>query len=204
MNTRFLKENFALIVGLTLPVLLMAGFMVAANLPSTLSDPPQYDLIFAVADYPANLQSLPVSVRLVVRDGVLKGQYTKNTPAPGNVYVGGPWKKLYRYQAGPQTVRELSFGFPPDTEAITGTREDTVEATADLTLDTTLRSPDGYELTYGNTGRSGLLTDLFWSSYSTEPRLRKGSSSVRLTTGDSRTYFYAGNVEFIGWVTAKK
>src|SRR5689334_16179425 len=65
-NKQFLKDNFALIVGLALPVLLMAGFLVVANLPSTLADPPKYDLVFAVPDYQANVQNLPVAVRLVV------------------------------------------------------------------------------------------------------------------------------------------
>ena len=46
-------------------------------------------------------------------------------------------------------------------EAIEGTREDPVAATAGLELDTTLQSPDGYELSFGD-GRGGglLLRDL--------------------------------------------
>jgi len=199
VSKSFFKENFVLIVGLTLPVLLMAGFMVASNLPGSFADPPKHDLIFAANDFAPNSNNLPINVRLVVKDHVLKAQYTRVAPQPGG-YYGGGWKKLYRYEAGSKAVRELTFGIPADIEAITGTREETVDATKDLRLDTTLRSPDGYELTFGDGGRSGILTGIFWSSYSSEPRLKKGSSSVRLTTGDNRTYFYSGNVEFIGWV----
>jgi hypothetical protein len=112
---------------------------------------------------------------------------------------------LYRYQAGPQSVRELPFAIPKDLVSITQAREDTVEATKDLKLDTILRAPDGYELDYGSSrSGGGLLTDIFWSSSSSEPRLRKGASSVRLRTGDGRTSFYAGNVEFIGWVVGTR
>ena len=57
--------------------------------------------------------------------------------------AGGAWKKLYRYQAGPQTVRELPFGLPQDVASIAQMREDTVDATKDVKLDTTLRAPDG-------------------------------------------------------------
>jgi hypothetical protein len=203
--TKFLKDNFVLVVGLTLPILLMVGFIVFSTLPRSLSDPPQHDLIFATPDYSGSSNNLPVGVMLIVKDGVLKAQYTRLTQAPGGGYYGGGgWKKLYRYQAGPQTVRELTFGIPQDVASIEQMREDTVDATRDLTLDTTLRARDGYELENDvNRGR-GLLTDIFWSSSSSEPRLRKGASSVRLRTGDGRTSFYAGNVEFIGWVVGTR
>jgi hypothetical protein len=200
---KFIKENFVLIVGLTLPVLLMAGFLVASNLPSTLSDPPKHDLIFAVTDSPGTVTNLPIVLRLVVKDRVLKAQYTRVTDGPGGA-SSAFWKKLYRYEAGPRTVRQLTFGVPADVDAITGTREETVEATAGLLLDTTLQSPDGYELSFGDSRPRGLFNELFWSSYSNELRLRKGASSVRLSIGDGRTYLYPGNVEFIGWVVGQK
>jgi hypothetical protein len=202
--TKFLKDNFVLVVGLTLPILLMIGFIVFSTLPRSLSNPPQHDLVFAMPDYSGANANPPVIVRLVVRDGVLKAQYTRVAPAPNGAYYGGGWKKLYRYQAGPQTVRELAFGIPQDVASIAQMREDTVEATRDLKLDTTLRAPDGYELDYGSNRGRGLLTDIFWSSSSDEPRLRKGASSVQLRTGDGRTAFYAGNVEFIGWVVGTR
>jgi hypothetical protein len=202
--TKFLKDNFVLVVGLTLPILLMIGFIVFSTLPRSLSNPPQHDLIFAVPDYSVSSNNLPVNVTLLVRDGLLKAQYTRVAQAPNGGYYGGGWKKLYRYQAGPQTVRELPFGIPQDVAAIDQMREDTVDATKDVKLDTTLRAPDGYELQYDVRGGRGLLTDIFWSSSSSEPRLRKGTSSVRLRTGDGRTTFYVGSVEFIGWVVGTR
>jgi hypothetical protein len=203
--TKFLKDNFVLVVGLTLPILLMIGFIVFSTLPRSLSDPPQYDLIFAVPDYSVAGNTLPVNVMLIVKDGQLKAQYTRVAQAPTGGYYGSTgWKKLYRYQAGPQTVRELPFGIPQDVASIAPTREDVVDATKDLKLDTTLRAPDGYELDYRSNRSRGLLTDIFGGSSSYEPRLRKGASSVRLRTGDGRTPFYAGNVEFIGWVVGTR
>ena len=202
--TKFLKDNFVLVVGLTLPILLMIGFIVFSTLPRSLTNPPQHDLVFAMPDYSGANANPPVTVTLVVRDGVLKAQYTRVAQAPNGGYYGGGWKKLYRYQAGPQSVRELPLGLPQDVASIAQMREDTVDATKDVKLDTTLRAPDGYELQYDlNRGR-GLLTDIFWSSSSYEPRLRKGASSVRLRTGDGRTTFYTGSVEFIGWVVGTR
>jgi hypothetical protein len=201
--TKFLKDNFVLVVGLTLPILLMIGFIVFSSLPRSLTDPPQHDLIFAAPDYSAS-SNLPVNVMLIVKDGELKAQYTRVAQAPNGGYYSSGWKKLYRYQAGPQTVRELAFGIPQDVASIVPMREDVVDATKDLKLDTTLRAPDGYELDYGSSRSRGLLTDIFGGSSSYEPRLRKGASSVRLRTGDGRIAFYAGNVEFIGWVVGTR
>lgn len=201
MSKSFLKDNFVLIVGLTLPILLMIGFIVVSSLPRALSEPPKYDLIFAVVDYSPPVMNPPLSLALVVKDGVLKAQYS---PVRAGTNYSSAWKKLYRYEAGSQSVQQLTFGIPLHLGDITTTREETVEATASLRLDTRLRAPDGYELTYGRSSRGGLLTDIFWSSYSSETRLRKGASSVRLATGDGRTEFYASNIEFIGWVVGTK
>ena len=49
--TKFLKDNFVLVVGLTLPILLMIGFIVFSTLPRSLSDPPQHDLQITGADF---------------------------------------------------------------------------------------------------------------------------------------------------------
>ena len=201
----FFKENFVLIVGLSLPVLLIVGFMVASSLPQVLSDPPKYDLVFSTTDYPPNANNIPISVRLVVKDGVLTAQYARTPVAPGN-FPYNSWKKLYIYEAKTQKVRQLTFGFPTDVDAITNTREETVEATKNMKLDTTLQSPDGYQLSYDGYSHSGLLNGVFWGGggYSREPRLKKGSASVRLTTGDENTYFSYGAVEFVGWASGNR
>ena len=143
------------------------------------------------------------SVRFVVRDGVLKAQYVR-TPAPPGGYPYNAWKKLYIYDAKSRKVRQLTFGFPPDMDKMAGTTEEIVEATKGLRLNTTLQSPDGYEISYDGYSHSGLLNEVFWGgSYSHEPQLKKGSSSVRLTTGDGNTSFYYGSIEFIGWATGR-
>lgn len=193
----FIKKNFALIMGLGLPVLLMAVFFIASTLPQTLSDPPKYDMVFSTQDYSSGT-ALPVGVNFMVKDSVLKAQYIK-LPQPGSYNT---WRKLYVYESKTQKVRELPFGLPADVDQITGTREDTVDATKDMKLDTTLESPDGYTLSYDGYSHSGLMNGLFWGGggYSNESRLRKGSSSVKIASADGRTSFYYGQIQFIGWV----
>jgi hypothetical protein len=194
---RIIKENFVLIIGITLPVLLMTGFMLASSIPQTLTDPPQYDLVFSTVDYSsANANNIPLSVRLVVKEGVLIAQYTRNKNTNNYNY----WKKLYIYESSTRTTRELPFGYPADMSKITDMREEPVEPLMGKKLSTTLVSPDGYELSFDGYSHSGLLNGIFGGGHSSEPRLRKGASSIRLISGDSRISFYYGNVEFVGWV----
>jgi len=194
------KENLVLIVGLTLPVLLMIGFLIASSLPP-LGDPPKYDLIFTTQDYqgPANL---PVTVQLIVKDGVLRAQYVRWLPGPNAFVTNNVWKKLYIYEAGRQTVRELPFGLPAGIDKIEGIKEEVVEATKGMKLDTTLKAPDGYELTHEGYRYRGLVNDLLWnfSHSSNKMRLRKGATSFPLSTGKNDSYFYYGDAVFIGWV----
>lgn len=195
---KWIRENFVLLVGLTLPVLLILGFLLASSLPQKLEKPPAYDLVFSVDDYNSSTaNAVPIGVRLVVKEGVLVAQYTRLDQVNNNYHY---WKKIYLYEAATQKVRELPFGYPADMDSITDMREEPVEALSGRVLDTTLQAPDGYELSWDGYSHSGLLNELLWSSYSREPRLRKGSSSVRLTTGDSNTSFYYGGIQFVGWV----
>jgi hypothetical protein len=196
----FVRDNVVLVVGLALPILLMIGFLAASSLPQRLADPPRYSLVFSVSDYSSTTQGVPIAARLVVKDGVLKAQYTKTVPPAGG-YVNNGWKKLYLYDATTRSVRELAFGFPANPETIEGMREETVEATRDLRFDTNLRAPDGYELTQGGRSGSGLISEIFWrSSDWNGPRLTKDGSSVSLTSVDGRPVFAVNAVEFVGWV----
>src|SRR5215813_5657813 len=190
----FVKANLVLVVGLSLPIVLMAGFLVASGLPQRMADPPKYSLVFAVTDFSQGVSGIPVSVSFVVQDGVLKAQYIKLPPQPTG-YVNNAWKKLYLYDAATQKVRELSFGFPPNMDTIEGTSVEVVDATRTMQLNTTLQSPDGYELSHDYGSRSGLINKIFWGGgYSNEYRLRKDGSSVRLPLASANVPY--GTIEF--------
>jgi len=195
---KFIRENLVLVIGLTVPVLLMAGFMAVSALPDRLSDPPQYDLVFTTNEYPST--PVPITVRLIVKGGALVAQYSR---PPGQTGPFGVWKKLFVYEGSSRRVRQLTLGFPTDMGTLEGTREEAVASAAQFKLDTTLQSPDGYELAYGDRGGGGLLLEIFGGSRGYEPRLRKGSRSVPLSPGVGQPAFDYGGVEFVGWVTAR-
>jgi hypothetical protein len=193
---KFVKENLVLLAGIALPVVMMIGFLVASSLPQTLANPPQYDLVFFTDDYSSNSNgNLATTVNLVVRDGTLVAQYV---PAGENNY--GYWKKIYRFEAATQTIREIPFGFPPDFSTLTAMREEPVRGLEGVKLDTRLQAPDGYELSSNEYRSNGLIGDLFWRSSTDRPRLRNGASSVPLELASDTQYYTYGNLQFLGWV----
>ena len=194
---KFVKDNIILLAGIALPVLMMLGFLLVSSMPQTLGAPPQYDLVFFVDDYATNTAgSIPVSVKLVVRNGTLMAQYTPVTQDTSY----GAWKKIYRFEAATRTVREIPFGYPLDAASITALREEPVAGLETVRLDTRLQAPDGYELASDDYRGDGLIGDLFWRSGNGRPRLRNGASSVPLElAADTQSYFY-NNLVFLGWV----
>jgi hypothetical protein len=197
-TSNFVKDNFVLILGIALPALLMAGFLVMASVPQALTDPPKYDLIFTENDYqPSN--HITVGLELFVKNGVLTARYTPNTKGTTTSY----WKKIYRYDAAQKKVHPLTFLVPANADKMTEPREEAVAATAGLTLDTSTEAPDGYSLSQGYYGRTGIFGDLFMgsSSYSNEARLKKGAASVRLLSDGGSPF--GSDAQFLGWVAPK-
>jgi hypothetical protein len=199
----FVRDNLVLIVGLTLPILMMAGFLTASSWSRRLTDPPKHDLVFAIPDYSMR-PAAPVSVRLTVDGDLLKAQFTALPGQPG-ASASREWKKLFIYDAASRTARELPFDVPADAAAIHGTRVDVVDSTKTLRLSPARTSPDGYELVYPDgSGGGGLFTELFYARRSRyAPRLKKGGSSVPLTLSDVQAY-QGQPAEFVGWVTARR
>ena len=98
----FFKDNFVLIVGLALPVLLMIGFMVASSLPPS-GEPPKYDLVFSTSDY-RNNQQTPVAVNLVVKNGVVTARETRRKDQEN---YGTYCRTIYLFDAKTQKMLKL-------------------------------------------------------------------------------------------------
>src|SRR4051812_31810717 len=94
----FIKENFVLVVGLTLPVILIVLFFVASVLPKSMATPPQYQMLFTESRYD-NIPPSPYNVDFFVKDGAVKARVWK-IPAQG----GGMKKKIMMYDGKTQTV----------------------------------------------------------------------------------------------------
>ncbi len=96
---KFLKENIVLALGISLPLLLVALFVLAGTLPALFVDDPKHDFLFSDNNY-GQLRLEVVNERLHLR--LTPNQYA----APGDPPV------LYRYSAATGKTQKLSYKLP--------------------------------------------------------------------------------------------
>ena len=192
-----IKENFVLIIGLTLPVMLVVLFFVASVVPKYMSAPPQYEMLFSTSRY--DHQNPPLyNVNFVVRDGVLKARVSKIDPKINNFNA----KKLMTYDGKTESVKEIFFDTVKIGDVADGT-EIILDETKDMTIDPSNKAPDGYEFDRPSYNSGGLVTELFSGGrHARGYRIKKGSVGYKLPN-TSRDYYY-DDVQFIGWVVRKK
>ncbi|MBI1215338.1 MAG: hypothetical protein GC185_05910 [Alphaproteobacteria bacterium] len=201
-QNNFIKQNFVLILGIALPVLLMVGFMVASAIPNMTTPPPQYDMVFSTQDYGGSSQQRHVSVDLAVKDGKLMATYIPTKKVNGNYVYGTYWKKLYIYRARTQTVERLDLPVPDDADTLEKNRTEAVEAAKGMKISAKPEAPDGYSFSAGGYHGGGFMGDVFWGgSHYRHARLVKGSASVALKMDGQDYYYSPGSINFIGWVT---
>lgn len=184
----FLRENVFLVAAVSLPVLVVAFFLLATAIPRWTVPPPAYDLLVkGYKPYSGDFR-LKVSYDLDVRDGRL--QLTVR-PLATEQYQNKPVLFLIDHRTldarqVPMTLRET----PPD--APETTLFDPVPGR--LLLDGT-KAPDGYTLEPRPYHSTGLLGDLFgMHSYDAGMVLKNRGRVVPValpTPYDSPAYFVA-------------
>ena len=189
----FIKENFVLVIGLALPVLLIVLFFVATVIPKAYNTPPQYEVLFSVVNY--NYQNRPdfdmsFSVKnkqLMVKPKKIEGKDNYN-------HI----KNLMAYDAKTETLREIAI----DDSKFSDGAEMVLEETQAMTIDATTTSPDGYVLEGPNYNGNGLVGDLFGGGYRNQGyRLKKGSIGYKISNQQGNYYY--DQMQFIGWVVKK-
>lgn len=96
---KFIKENIVLMLGISLPILLVAFFMIASSLPKYLVADPKYDLLFSDERY-SYLEFQVQQQKLYMKVDPTRYQYQKSLP------------HLYRYSASTGKVEEITFQAP--------------------------------------------------------------------------------------------
>lgn len=191
---RFIKENLVLVIGLSLPLLLIVLFFVATVIPKSMATPPQYEMLFTVTKY--DYQNAPdYLLSYAVKDKHLILKAKKNEEKPKNSNIN----TLLAYDAKTETVREINI----DTSKLTETNSEmVVEETKNYVIDNSTVSPDGYKLEGPNYSGGGLMGGLFGGGYrNTGFRITKGNVSYKLP--ETQQDFYYNQVKFIGWVIKK-
>lgn len=192
----FIKENLVLVIGLTLPLLLIVLFFVATVIPKSMGTPPQYEMLFTTNHY--DYQNSPdYSLEFAVKDQQLTVKTHKSERKDRN-YTS---KKLMAYDGKTETVREIVIDIAKTAEATTGNAV-VLEETKNMTIDTSSISPDGYTLDGPSYSGSGLVGGIFGGGYRNSGfRLKKGSVGYLVPNTQQNAYY--NQLQFVGWVIKK-
>jgi hypothetical protein len=189
---KFIKDNFVLVVGLALPILLIVFFFIATVIPKSVSTPPQHEMLFTTVDYRYQ-NTTDYSVDYLVKDKHIMVK-TKWRDEEHRNYNS---KKLMVYDGKTNTVREIevdvdAIGMNASVAAII------LDGTKDIKVNNNKTSPDGYTFEQTAYGSGGLLGGLFGGRrHNRDYRLKKGS--VAYVIPDSGINYY-NQVRFLGWV----
>jgi len=173
-----MKKNLPLIVGLTLPFVVIILVLIAVYVPSFIAKP-QYD--FILTDQPRGYYE-SYGIFYEVKEGKI---VRTEIPYPSDVNIYKTAYKeprLFIYRAGADSVEEISFA------EVQG-----------KTISTSSKAPDGYEIEY-NRGNNGIF-EIFGSSGDYRSIfLTKGMARTRISLVTMRSNYYSDTRQFLGWV----
>lgn len=227
---KFIKENIVLVLGISMPLLLVGFFILASVLPAMFIENPRYDFLFSDGAY-SQMKFEVVNGKLQIK--VTANQYgDRTTPA------------LYRYSAATGKVQKLSIKLPEIPAIATSVTSNSTISTnivipvdpakppsaeqaqnaaklvaeikkdstpqimmvavtelADLKLDNGTEAPDGYQFTQG--GYDYYHGDFFWGVGSSSSHHR----SALIKNGKSVPILYNNSREnyynlpqLVGWI----
>jgi len=192
----FIKANLVLVVGLTLPLLLVVLFFVATVVPKAFGTPPQYEMLFTTTryDYQAPLD-YEIDFAVKNQKLVVKSRKSDHKDRGYNS------KLLMVYDAKSESVREINAD-AVKADGAADHDETVLQETAGWTVDTSRVSPDGYILDGPSYNGGGMLGGMFGAGYRNGGfRIKKGSVAYRIP--DTQGDYYYNQVHFVGWVIKK-
>lgn len=186
---RVMQENYALILGITLPLALMIIFFIAGRTAEVATADPLHDLVY-VADYYEG-PNQPYSI------GIDNGKIEIRFRPQGEKepYYNTP--RIYVFDHTTLTARPVDIDFKNivDSKVV----DPDLDALNRKTLSTAAESPDGYRFEYNTRSSSGGIAGEFFGfgrSYNGNYVLAKGARIIPLK-GDQPAY----QAKFLAWVT---
>lgn len=184
---KFFKENFVLVVGVSLPLVLIALFFLAGQVSRQAVEDPQYDAVFAV-DYHDNVSGNPY--RISVDNGDIVVKFRPSTDE--DRHYAKP--RLFVFDHKTRQSRLIDIDYESANEGIV--TDPDLAALNTHKIDPNPASPDGYKFEYNYHSSGGLFGEIFGSyrdrSYYA---LRNGPRAVPVEGPEP---FYQAH--FIGWV----
>jgi len=191
-----IKQNLALVVGLAIPVAMVIIIALVIYIPRFFTEPPQYDFVYAVGEgiyYPTSPYSYPEGPYAYPVKGVWPQYFyqvvdgklvRKDAGDPPMEYKGIPvadvGPKFYLHHVTANTSVPITF-----------------EDAEKYVLDTSMRSPDGWEIA-GPSGSGGIFPFFYDGARDYNAKyLKKGSTAILLNLNLPRDHY--GDT-FLAWV----
>ncbi len=196
---KLIKENFVLLMGILLPVVLIIAFSISNKLSTLNVEKTKYDFLFSTKGY-SNSRANPekLQVRFIVKDNQLYARVSK----PKNSYNQNT--TLYRYNSAEDDIEELDFEFTTEMEKMEeGDKKDyLVESTQDLKLRKSAVSEDGYRYQYSYGRGRGLMGGIFGFGYNSRQRhsIEKSRNSRYPILINNNFPYKHSKLDFISWV----
>jgi hypothetical protein len=191
---RFFRDNVAIVLGVSLPIVVVLFFVLASSLPKAYVDPPQHDLLLLSQNGPYAMR--PLRLDIGVSDGRLRVRAYKldyaGTPAVAYSQIV---PRLFIWSGATRSSREIALELPDDIETFENGTEIAVPQLDGRRLSTDTRAPDGY--VFRSTGYGRGVFGLFFD--------RDGPRTVVEKDGAAETVRMPGDVpywgvQFLAWV----
>lgn len=189
MPGRF-RDNAFLIGAVSLPVAVVALFLLLTAIPKWTVPPPQYDLLLKTTEYDRVQASF--SVDLVVRDEAL--HVTLRAVKDSHP----PRVRLWRFDHATLSAREVQLNLPLEAPAGDQPQSFIVEALRGQRTVTDAKAPDGYQLRERDDHGPGVVGDIFgMRRYGQSGALVNRGRVISIEIPTANHYEAPG---FIGWV----
>ena len=186
----FLKENFVLVLGISLPVLLVIAVMALQGITMATTKAPEYGVIFATPEQYHNIGHW----HFEVEDKKLSITYGYATEPHYDYHNGAIVLTHYDPKSG-ESIKE-TLEPPKNYKAGADVNIDLPDHFSKLSIDDSSKSPDGYQFTWPDYHGGSLFTDIFgYRSNRREYGLMKNGAYHKIPDAP-KAY---RNTRFIGW-----
>ncbi len=186
MNARISKDNLVIVIGISLPLLVILLFLLATTTPKFLVAPPQYDFLFTsfVSAYP-NVP--PARVNIDVYQGQVRARIYRNQ--------GAQVTRLFLFDHNTSNIREIPISIPGHADTLENGTEIQIPELKGLKLSASLQAPDGYEFRGPDYRGGGIIPELLGMRRRRRATIARGGAVIPLPL-DPPYY----SVLFLGWI----
>lgn len=168
------KEKIPLIIGLSIPVVMVMLLAISIYLP-TLGVQPKTNFLYSYGDEYSRTKYYMEANKVLEREVKYPDYYRAHKDA-----------KLYVYDVTTGNSKEISY-----------------EQAKSLILDSSVKSPDGFEVASDDSGSYSAFPFFYSRSNYGQKYLKKGNYTKRLEINKmdgSQSYYYDYGFNFLGWV----